>query len=143
VGGPAAFIAVDLLVIVGSIDYFLGRTTITVGASGMSVRREWLGAVRTKSYDAATIASIGGATAGENSTSFGVSPPPRMLTALDQNAAAANIFSDAITSTIARSRRIRIGFVRLEPYVAPIHPPIAAAAARIGRLRGRSPVPIA
>jgi hypothetical protein len=71
-GFPAAFIAVDLLLIIGSIDYFLGQTTVTLGASGMSVRREWLGAGRTKSYDAATIASIDGATAGENSTSFGV-----------------------------------------------------------------------
>jgi hypothetical protein len=65
-------IAFDLLLIIGGIDYFLGQTTVTVDATGVSVRREWLGAGGTKSYDAATIASIDGATAGENSTSFGV-----------------------------------------------------------------------
>jgi hypothetical protein len=71
-GFPAAFIAFDLLLIIGGIDYFLGQTTVTVDTTGVSVRREWLGAGRTKSYEAATIASIDGAMAGENSTSFEV-----------------------------------------------------------------------
>lgn len=71
-GIPAVFIALDLLIIAGSIDYFLGRSTVTVDAAGVRVRREWLGAGSTKSYDAPTIASIDGTPAGQNSTSFGV-----------------------------------------------------------------------
>jgi hypothetical protein len=71
-GIPAVFIVLDLLFIAGTIDYFLGRSTVTVDQKGIRVRREWLGAGRTKSYDAATVASIDGTTAGQNGTSFGV-----------------------------------------------------------------------
>ena len=71
-GFPAFFIAIDLLLIYSTIDYFVGRSTITVDKSGVRVRKEWLGAGSTKSYDAATIASIEGMAAGQNSTTFGV-----------------------------------------------------------------------
>jgi hypothetical protein len=71
-GFPAVFIAIDLLFIIGSVDYFLGRSTIAVDGNGVRVRKEWLGAGSTKSYEAASIASIDGMTASENSTSFGI-----------------------------------------------------------------------
>lgn len=71
-GIPAVLIALDVLFIISSIDYFLGRSTITVDPAGVRVRKEWLGVGSTKSYEAATIASIDGVTAGQNSSSFGV-----------------------------------------------------------------------
>jgi hypothetical protein len=71
-GFPAFFIALDVLIIISSIDYFLGRSTITVDTTGVRVRREWLGAGSVKSYEAGTIASIDGVAALQNGTSFGV-----------------------------------------------------------------------
>jgi hypothetical protein len=73
-GFPAVFIAFDLLFIVATIDYFLGRWTVSVDASGVRVRKEWLGlgSGSTKSYDAATIGSIDGTAVGQSSTSFGI-----------------------------------------------------------------------
>ncbi len=71
-GFPAVFIALDALFILASIDYFLGRSTITVDSTGVRVRKQWLGAGSTKSYEAAEIVSIDGATASQNSTSSGV-----------------------------------------------------------------------
>jgi hypothetical protein len=71
-GFPAVFIALDLLFIIANIDYFLGKSTVTVDKTGVRVRKEWLGTGSTKSFDAATILSIDGTTAGQNSKSFGV-----------------------------------------------------------------------
>jgi hypothetical protein len=71
-GVPAVFIALDLLFVVSTIDYLLGRSIISVDPSGVRVRREWLGMGSTKSYDAATIESIDGVTAGQSSASFGI-----------------------------------------------------------------------
>jgi hypothetical protein len=72
-GFPAVFLVLDLLIVFGTIDYFLGRSTIEVDPSGVRVRREWAGkAMRSRSYDAASIQLIEGTTAAENSAAFGV-----------------------------------------------------------------------
>jgi hypothetical protein len=42
-GFPAVFIAIDLLIIVASVDYFFGRSTIEVDGSGVRLRKQWLG----------------------------------------------------------------------------------------------------
>ena len=68
----AVFIAIDLVLILASVDYFLGRSTIAVDANGVRVRRQWLGAGSTKTYEASTITSIDGMTTSETSASFGV-----------------------------------------------------------------------
>jgi hypothetical protein len=72
-GFPAVFIAIDLLLLVSSIDYFFGKSTVEVDANGVRVRTQWLGTGgKEKSYAPAEIASIDGTTAGANSKSFGV-----------------------------------------------------------------------
>ncbi|HSP15915.1 MAG TPA: hypothetical protein VLV78_14310 [Thermoanaerobaculia bacterium] len=72
-GIPLVFIVIDLLLIVSAIDYFFGRSTIEVDASGVRVRKQWLGmGSRETSYETASIKSIDGTTAGVNSLSFGV-----------------------------------------------------------------------
>ncbi|MEO8033231.1 MAG: hypothetical protein ABI837_02285 [Acidobacteriota bacterium] len=72
-GIPAVFIALDLLFILSTLDYYLGKSTIEVDASGVRVHRLWMGIGSTsQSYEAASIASIDGTTAGANSKSFGV-----------------------------------------------------------------------
>ncbi len=71
-GFPAVFIAIDLLLLASAFDYFLGRTTLTVDTTGVRARREWLGAGSVKSYEAATIESIDGTSAGQNSKAFGI-----------------------------------------------------------------------
>lgn len=72
-GFPAVFIPLDLLFVVSTIDYFFGRSTIEVDASGVRVRKQWLGVGLTpKSYAPATIDSIESTTAGADSKSFGV-----------------------------------------------------------------------
>lgn len=71
-GFPAVFIVIDLLLIAASIDYFFGRSTVSVNATGVQVRKEWFGSGSTKNYPAATIASIDGETAGQDSKSFGI-----------------------------------------------------------------------
>lgn len=72
-GFPAVFIALDLLFVVSTFDYFFGRSTIEVDASGVRVRKQWFGVgPAPKSYEPAMIASIDGTTAGTDSKSFGV-----------------------------------------------------------------------
>ena len=72
-GFPAVFIAIDLLLLVASVDYFLGRSTVEVDGSGVRVRKQWLGmGANEKSYAPDAIAAIDGTSAGANSKSFGV-----------------------------------------------------------------------
>jgi hypothetical protein len=71
-GIPAVLIAIDLLILYGTLDYFLGKSTISVDKSGVHVRKQWLGSGSTKSYAATDIESIDGTAAGQNSASFGV-----------------------------------------------------------------------
>lgn len=82
-GVSAVFIVLDLLFLAGSIDYYFGRSTITVDTTGVRVRREWLGIKSTQNYEASSVVSIDGQTAASNS--FGVmlqlrdSVRPRLL----------------------------------------------------------------
>jgi hypothetical protein len=71
-GFPAVFIALDLLFIVSSIDHLFGRSIISVDKSGVRVQRQWPGMSSTKAYEAATIESIDGITAGQSGSSFGI-----------------------------------------------------------------------
>jgi hypothetical protein len=72
-GFPAVFIAIDLLIIVASVDYFFGRSTVDVDGNGVRLRKQWLAfSAKEKSYAPAAIESIDGTTAGPNSKSFGV-----------------------------------------------------------------------
>lgn len=57
-GFPAFFIAIDILIIMGTIDYFFGRSKIDADRQGLRVRRTWLGIGSTKTYDASQIESI-------------------------------------------------------------------------------------
>lgn len=58
-GVPAVFIALDILFIISALDYFLGRSTITVDASGVRVLRQWSGlASKEKAWPASDIVSI-------------------------------------------------------------------------------------
>jgi hypothetical protein len=72
-GFPAVLIALDLLFLASSVDYFFGRSTIQVDANGLRVRRQWLGMGRERAvYEAPDVASIDGTTAGAESKAFGV-----------------------------------------------------------------------
>ena len=70
--GTGVVILFDLLFILATIDYLVGLTTVTVDGSGVQIRRAWLGAGMTRSYESAAIASIDGVTAGQANNSFGV-----------------------------------------------------------------------
>ena len=71
-GFPVFFIFIDLILILGSIDYYFGRSTIEADARGVRMRKEWLGIGGEATYDAASIASIDGVTAGTSNNAFGV-----------------------------------------------------------------------
>ena len=72
-GFPAVLIAIDVLLILATIDYYLGRSTIEVDKNGVRARRRWLGIGPAPSeYPSSTIDSIDGSTAGPESKVFGV-----------------------------------------------------------------------
>lgn len=71
-GFPAVFIAIDLLLLVATVDYFLGVATIRVDRSGVQVRKTWLGLGPTSTHAANDIDSIGGTTPSPNAKSFAV-----------------------------------------------------------------------
>ena len=72
-GVPFVFILLDLLFIASMIDYFFGRSTIEVDATGVRVRKQWLGwspGIRT--YEPASVVSIDGVSIGANSKYYGI-----------------------------------------------------------------------
>jgi hypothetical protein len=72
-GVPAFLIAMDVLWILASINYYFGRSTVQVSASGMRVRKQWLGmGPAPRTYAPADIESIDGSTAGLESKVFGI-----------------------------------------------------------------------
>lgn len=67
------FIVIDLLLLVASIDYFAGKTTVTVDRAGVRLRKTWFGQGGTQSIAADSIASIDAmAISAQNGSSFGV-----------------------------------------------------------------------
>ena len=71
-GLPAFFIAIDLLLLVGTVNFFFGKTTIRVDTAGVRVHKKIFGPGSTTTYEADSIASIDGTAPAQNSKTFGV-----------------------------------------------------------------------
>ena len=66
------FILIDVLLFIGSVDYFFGRTTIGVDAAGVRVQKQWFGFKSANQFEAASISAIEGTTPSPNSQTFGL-----------------------------------------------------------------------
>jgi len=72
-GFPVFFILIDVLLIIGSIDYFGGRTTVAADSKGLRVRKEWFGYGSSRAFEVASIESIDAmAIAAQKGSSYGI-----------------------------------------------------------------------
>jgi hypothetical protein len=72
-GFAAFFIVIDVLLLIGSIDFFAGKTTVAVDRAGVRVRKTWFGKGGTQSFAADSIASIDAtAISAQNGSSYGI-----------------------------------------------------------------------
>lgn len=71
-GFPAFFIAIDLLLLIGTVNFFFGKTTISVDTAGVRVHKKIFGPGSTTTYEADSIASIDGTAPAQNSKTFGL-----------------------------------------------------------------------